>query len=210
MELTLSHPVEHDPNARPGTLGLWLFIASEILLFGGFLAGYVMIRWGSSACALGTPAWPTEGYKGGLLLATLNTLLLVTSSWTMVRAVIFAQANDRRASRRYLFGTIALGTLFLFVKGVEYYIKIHHGLFPRSALLEANPGLTIFVSFYFALTGLHGLHVLAGLLWNGALYRISGNNFADPGFAEKLEYAGLYWHFVDVLWLFLFPLFYLI
>jgi heme/copper-type cytochrome/quinol oxidase subunit 3 len=168
-----------------------------------------MIRWGSSACALGAPAWPRAGYTGGLLLATINTLILVTSSLTMVRTTLFARRGDHDRVRKNLLATLILGTLFLTIKGCEYALKIHHGYFPRSPFMQENPGLVIFISFYFALTGLHGLHVIAGLLWNGALYRAMRQGWR-PDFRNKLEYAGLYWHFVDVLWLFLFPLFYLI
>lgn len=191
-----------------GRLGLWFFIASEILLFGGFLSGYLNLRWGSTACALGTPAWPQAGYTGGLLLATFNTVILISSSYTMVRATLFAQAGDTGRARRNLLATLILGSLFLLFKAVEYAVKIHHGFYPRSPFMLENPGLVIFISFYFALTGLHVLHVLAGLLWNGALYRSSRHSVA--ALPQRLEYAGLYWHFVDVLWVFLFPLFYLI
>lgn len=89
-------------------------------------------------------------------------------------------------------------------------MKIHHGYFPRSPFMEANPGLNIFISFYFVLTGFHGLHVVIGILWNWLLKRGARRRIASPAFARKVEYAGLYWHFVDVVWVFLFPLFYLI
>jgi heme/copper-type cytochrome/quinol oxidase subunit 3 len=197
-----------DP-AESGRLGLWFFIASEILLFGGFLAGYVMIRWGSSVCALGTPAWPEAGYTGGLALATLNTVILLTSSLTMVRATLFARDGNAAGVRKNLGSTLCLGVLFLAVKSCEYALKIHHGYYPKSEFMQANPGLTIFISFYYALTILHALHVIVGLIWNGALYRSMSRGWR-PDLSGKMEYAGLYWHFVDVLWLFLFPLFYLI
>lgn len=208
MTSSLTHETGAPEN---GTLGLWLFIASEILLFGGFLAGYVMIRWGSADCALGTSAWPEAGHTVGLRLALLNTALLITSSYTMVRAVLFARAMKWDQARRNLAVTLGLGTVFLIIKGFEYAIKIEHGYFPRSPYMQTNPGLTIFISFYFALTLLHALHVVAGLLWNAALYRRSAAaGGPTAALATKLEYAGLYWHFVDVLWIFLFPLFYLI
>jgi cytochrome c oxidase subunit 3 len=199
------------PQESSGTLGLWLFIASEILLFGGFLAGYVMIRWGSSACALGTSAWPEAGHAVGLRLALLNTLILITSSYTVVRTVIFSRAGQWGAARRNLSATLLLGVIFLVIKGLEYAVKIHHGYFPRTDFMKENPGLTIFISFYYALTILHALHVLAGLIWNAALARrLKQSPEGSSDLAAKLEYAGLYWHFVDVLWIFLFPLFYLI
>jgi cytochrome c oxidase subunit 3 len=188
-------------SGEGGKLGLWLFILSEIMLFGGFLACYATIRWGSSACALGSPAWPKPGYTGGLLLAAANTVVLITSSFTMARACLFARAHDARY-RANLLATIILGCAFLLIKGFEYHLKIHHGYFPGSEWMHANPGVTIFISFYFVMTGLHGLHVLAGIVWNALLYKAEATS--------KLEYAGLYWHFVDVVWVLLFPLFYLI
>lgn len=196
-------------SAETGKLGLWLFLLSEIMLFGGFIAGYATIRWGSSVCALGSPAWPAAGYTGGLALACLNTALLVTSSFTVYRALIFARANDTRF-RKNLLATFVLGIGFLAIKGIEYSMKIHHGYYPGSEWLQSNPGLTIFFSFYYALTGLHALHVIAGILWMGFLYSASKAPAVSSGFSSKLEYAGLYWHFVDIIWVFLFPLFYLI
>lgn len=169
-----------------------------------------MIRWGSSACALGTPAWPQETYATGLFWATLNTAVLITSSWTMVRSVLAAEAQRWVAVRRWLGATLLLGVMFLGIKAMEYALKIHHGYFPNSEFMQANPGLVIFISFYFALTGLHGLHVIAGLIWNGSLaLRLMGRE-GDERMAQKIEFAALYWHFVDLLWIFLFPLFYLL
>lgn len=189
-------------------MGIWLFILSEVMLFGGFLSSYATIRWGSADCALGAPAWPSAGYLGGLFLAAANTLILITSSYTMARACGLARAGDARA-RRNLAATLFLGVLFLVIKGVEYTLKIHHGLIPKGAAVAANPGLTIVVSFYFALTGLHALHIVVGLLWNYFLWDV-GKESVSNSWADKVENAGLYWHFVDVVWVFLFPLFYLI
>ncbi|MBK8575395.1 MAG: heme-copper oxidase subunit III [Elusimicrobia bacterium] len=186
------------------------FILSEIMLFGGFLVSYFMLRYGSSVCAIGAPAWPKEGYPVGLALATTNTLILISSSYTMVRAVLASEKHDEKTFSRFMGYTIFLGLLFLCVKIGEYALKIHHGYFPRSPFMEANPGLNIFISFYFVLTGFHGLHVVIGILWNWLLKRGAPRRIASPAFARKVEYAGLYWHFVDVVWVFLFPLFYLI
>jgi len=208
---TLAHTQPaHSDHADIGQIGIWLFILSEIMLFGGFLSSYFMLRWGSNVCAIGTPAWPAEGYTGGLALATINTLILITSSYTMVRAVLAAEKRDDRAFSGFMGTTIGLGILFLCVKAIEYSLKIHHGFYPRSPFMEANPGLNIFVSFYFALTGFHLLHVIIGVLWNLFLKQSAKKRNYSPAFARKVEYAGLYWHFVDVVWVFLFPLFYLI
>lgn len=192
-----------------GRYGMWFFILSEIMLFGAFIAAYVMLRWGSTVCALGAPAWPKAGYLGGLTLATLNTLLLITSSFTMVRAVLASEEKNNVAFRRFMGATLLLGLGFLAVKIFEYYLKIHHGYYPRSEFMEATPGLNIFISFYFVLTGFHGLHVLIGVLWNYFLFK-RGKGALDERFGRKVEYAGLYWHFVDAVWVFMFPLFYLV
>lgn len=208
---TIAHAETHSSDHSDiGQIGIWLFILSEIMLFGGFLVSYFMLRFGNPVCAIGAPAWPKEGYSIGLALATTNTLILITSSYTMVRAVLAAEKHDGKSFSRFMGWTIFLGALFLGVKAGEYVLKIHHDFYPRSPYMEANPGLTIFISFYFALTGFHGLHVVIGILWNVFLKRSASKRIASPAFARKVEYAGLYWHFVDVVWVFLFPLFYLI
>jgi cytochrome c oxidase subunit 3 len=208
---TLTHAdPSHADHSDIGQIGIWIFILSEIMLFGGFLVSYFMLRYGSSACAIGVPAWPKEGYSVGLALAATNTLILISSSYTMVRAVLASERQDGKAFSRFMGTTIFLGVLFLCVKAGEYALKIHHGYYPRSPFMESNPGLNIFISFYFVLTGFHGLHVVIGILWNGLLKQSAKKRIASPAFARKVEYAGLYWHFVDVVWVFLFPLFYLL
>ena len=199
-------PVE---QAETGRLGLWAFLVTEVMLFGGFLTGYVLTRWGNPACRLGAPAWPADAYGATLALATLNTLVLITSSFTAVRGCLAAEHGEDRAFRRWFGATVALGGAFLVVKAVEYTLKFHHGLTPLGAAVEANPGLGIFVSYYFVVTGLHGVHVVAGMAWMAALLAAARRRGARA-LAPQIEYAGLYWHFVDVVWVFLFPLFYLI
>jgi cytochrome c oxidase subunit 3 len=180
------------------------------MLFGAFFSSYFMARWGNALCALGTPAWPAAGYTGGLALAAANTVVLLTSSLTMARSVSFAREGEVKSSAANLRWTLLLGLAFLGIKAFEYGLKIDHGYYPQSAFMKDVPGLNIFVSYYFALTGLHAIHVIAGLVWNGVLWRRAQGG-AGPGFlAHKLEYAGLYWHFVDIVWVFLFPLFYLV
>lgn len=192
-----------------GRVGLWLFILSEILLFGGFLASYLSTRLGSAECALGVVAWPESGHGVSLALAALNTVLLLTSSYTMVRAISRAGRGDAAGFRLNLGFTMALGLGFLAVKAVEYGLKVSHGWYPGSDFAKASPGMSIFLSYYYLLTIFHGLHVVAGLVWNGAVYSAAGR-VAPDALARKAEYAGLYWHFVDVVWVVLFPLLYLI
>jgi len=193
-----------------GRVGLWLFILSEILLFGAFLASYAATRLGNADCALGTVVWPEAGHMPGLAMAALNTVILLTSSFTMVRAIGRAERGDRAGFRTNLTATIGLGLAFLVVKGFEYALKISHGYYPGSDFAKANPGISIFLSYYYAMTILHGLHIVAGLVWNGVVLYSSGNEAPMAGVARKAEFAGLYWHFVDVVWVFLFPLLYLI
>lgn len=192
-----------------GRVGLWLFILSEILLFGAFLASYIGTRLGNSECALGVVVWPEAGHLPGLAMAALNTVILLTSSYTMVRAIARAERGDRDGFRANMLATVALGAGFLVVKGVEYWFKVSHGYYPGSELAKANAGLSIFLSYYYMLTILHALHIVAGLIWNGTAYYASADA-PMPAVARRAEYAGLYWHFVDVVWVFLFPLLYLI
>jgi len=192
-----------------GRVGLWLFLVSEILLFGAFLAAYVATRLGNPDCALGVVVWPEAGHLPGLALAALNTVILLTSSYTMVRAISRAERSDRAGFRANMTATIVLGLGFLVVKAAEYALKVSHGYYPGSELAMTSPGLSIFLSYYYLLTILHALHIVAGLIWNGVALYASGDA-PMPAVVRRAEYAGLYWHFVDVVWVFLFPLFYLI
>lgn len=203
MEVASVSPTESWTENDGGRVGLWLFILSEVLLFGALLASYVSARIGSPECSLGVVAWPEAARGSSLLLAAINTVLLLTSSYAMVRAVGRAERGDRPGYRASLAAVLLLGGGFLVVKGVEYWLKISHGLYPGSALAAASPGLSIFLSYYYGLTILHALHVTAGLVWNGLLVE------AWPA-ASKIRLAGLYWHFVDVVWVLLFPLLYLL
>ncbi len=192
-----------------GKVGLWLFILSEMLLFGAFLASYISTRVGNAECALGVVAWPEAGHLPGLALATLNTVILLTSSYTMVRAITRAERGDRAGFRANMIATIMLGLGFLVVKAGEYALKVSHGYYPGSELAQASAGLSIFLSYYYAMTILHALHIVAGLIWNATAFFASGDA-PMPALTRRAEYAGLYWHFVDVVWVILFPLLYLI
>ncbi len=125
-------------EADIGRLGLWLFLLSEIMLFGAFFASYVGTRLGNADCALGVSAWPEAGHLPGLALAALNTLLLLTSSYTMVRAISAAHRGNRPLFRANLLATTLLGAGFLAVKGCEYALKISHGYYPGSELAKAD------------------------------------------------------------------------
>ena len=179
------------PTAK---LGMWLFLVSEIMLFTGLLGAYIVLR-------AGLAHWPAPGENLKISLAALNTFVLLTSSMTMVLGVAAVEKQDTARVRLFLAATILLGMVFLGVKGIEYSEKFHHG---------HVPGAGIFWDCYFTLTGFHGLHVVAGILAN---LWVLGLTFRKDFLKEKghiVELSGLYWHFVDVVWIFLFPLLYLI
>ncbi|MBI2915616.1 MAG: heme-copper oxidase subunit III [Elusimicrobia bacterium] len=187
-----SETVTGIPN---GKLGIWVFLASEVMLFGGFISSYVVLRTGSDFFPI--PARELLGVP----LATLNTFVLITSSVTMVLALDAIQKGNRKGLIQFLTWTIILGFCFLAIKSYEYPHKWSEGITISSSL---------FGSFYFTLTGLHGLHVIGGIAFN--LYiliqAIKGRYSADH--CDRVEYAGLYWHFVDLVWVILFPIFYLL
>lgn len=171
-----------------GKLGMWWFLASEIMMFGGLMAAFVAFR-------VGAGGWHEESAHLSVPLAAFNTLVLLTSSLTVVQAYAAAERADAAAFRWNLLATIVLGGIFLAVKAVEYGAELRAGY---------TPGAGVFWSFYYAMTGLHALHVLAGMVINGLLFAAGGIRRPD-----RVELAGLYWHFVDVVWIFLFPLVYL-
>ena len=188
--------MEHNATGIPnGKLGMWVFLASEVMLFGALISAYVVLRMGSPN--FGVP--PDEIM--GRPLATLNTFVLITSSVTMVLALAAIQEERIRAFAGYLLATSGLGLAFLVIKGYEYAHKMHEGLTLSSSL---------FGSFYYTLTALHALHMVGGLIFNAyILVRGVRGGFAG-GRWERVEYAGLYWHFVDLVWVILFPVFYLV
>ncbi len=175
----------------PGKVGVWWFLASEIMVFGGLITSYIVFR-------LGGPGWAEASHHLSVPLASINTLVLLTSSYTIVRAFVAAEGGDVRALRMYLGLTILGGLIFLGIKAVEYTTEIRAGFTPAAG---------IFWSFYYTMTGLHALHVLGGVVVNGVVLATEGVDIRNP---HRIELAGLYWHFVDVVWIFLFPLLYLV
>jgi cytochrome c oxidase subunit 3 len=175
-------------------MGMWFFLASEIMMFGAFIAAYIVLR-------MAMPAEVVEYAKSQLSwkLALFNTAVLILSSYTIVRAVNAASKGNKGHCEDMMVATAALGTLFLVVKGFEYGSKFSHGIYPDH---------NVFFGCYFLMTGFHGIHVLVGIiliLW-GAFYvkRTTPQRYA------YVENLALYWHLVDVIWIFLFPLVYLL
>ena len=198
----MSTAIPHTDHAREDTglfnakVGIWLFLSSEVMLFGALFSSYIMMRVGSSN-------WPEGASILSVPIATFNTMVLITSSVTMVMAWASLRLNNLGKYRLYMGLTIMLAFTFLIVKYFEYNAKFHHHLFP---------GTNTFLAIYFTLTGLHGLHVIGGIIVNSYLW---GPGVAmwktDPErFTNRIEIAGLYWHFVDLVWIFLFPVLYLL
>ncbi len=189
-----THPETGLYNAK---LGIWLFLASEVMLFGALFSSYILLR--SSA-----PLWP-HGAEVGLSvpLATVNTLVLIASSVTMVMAWASLRLQQFGKFRLYLGATILCGLVFMVIKGFEYAAKFEHHTYPSTST---------FFAIYFTLTGLHGLHVLGGMVVNGYFWGPGAKLWRTQPerFAHRIEVAGLYWHFVDLVWIFLFPVLYLL
>ncbi len=177
-----------------GKLGMWVFLASEVMFFTGLISAYVVLR-------MSHPHWPgSEGHLS-VPIGTMNTLILICSSTTIVLALAASSRNAIRAVQGWLLATMGLGSLFLVVKGFEYAAKFLHHI---------GPSTNIFWSCYFTLTAFHGLHVLGGILFNFWVlcYTVKPKSWSIH--RQRLELAGLYWHFVDIVWIFLFPLLYLL
>jgi len=183
----------HATDMMPsGKLAMWWFLASEIITFGGLIGSYIVFR-------LANPSWTEESHHLSVLIATLNTIVLLTSSLTMVLAFAAVDQRDEHKTRTWLLLTVLGGLVFLGIKALEWSLEIGAG---------RVPGASGFWSFYFTLTGLHGLHVLAGIVVIAMLWLAAVRDRLGP-VAHRIEYAGLYWHFVDIVWIVLFPLLYL-
>jgi cytochrome c oxidase subunit III len=232
MSSSAAHVAHHFDDAEQqyvaAELGMWLFLATEVLFFGGLFAGYTVYRY-----------WYPHAFIEGshhldVLLGTINTAILLTSSLTMALAVHAAQTNQRAATVRNLVLTVLLGSAFLGVKGYEYYHKYEERLVPgrnfhvpadeaappeNDARATSSPGqideratrpIQLFFSLYFLMTGLHALHMVIGVGVLVAMIVAAARGAFSADYFTPLEMTGLYWHFVDIVWVFLFPLLYLV
>jgi cytochrome c oxidase subunit 3 len=198
----MSVAIPYTSEPRPDTglynakLGVWLFLASEVMLFGALFSSYILLR--NSA-----PVWPRGAEILDIPVAFVNTLVLIASSVTMVMSWASLKMNQLGKFRLYMGLTILCAFIFLGIKAYEYGTKFTHHHYPADST---------FLGIYFVLTGLHGLHVIGGLIVNSYLWGPGRKMFAtDPDrFANRIEVAGLYWHFVDLVWIFLFPVLYLL
>ena len=188
-------------------LGMWVFLVTEVMFFGGMFTGYTVYRFKYH-----------EAFMAGsdhldLLLGATNTVVLALSSLTMAMAVRSAQLGKRRALMSYLSLTLLLGSAFLVIKGVEYSHKFHQHLVPgpHFAFEGHDPQhAQLFFSFYFAMTGFHALHMIVGIGLLAVILWMSYKGRFNAEYHNPVEVSGLYWHFVDIVWIFLFPLLYLV
>lgn len=186
-------------------IGMWLFLYSEVILFGGLFVLY-------AAYFHRYPEFFVEGGRElNRIIGTLNTIVLLVSSFTVAASITAIQRSKKGQAIYLLLFSIFCGFVFLVNKYFEWGAKFHHDIYPNSdKLVFGEPGLNIFFGLYYVITGLHGIHVIIGmvLLTIALVYVIRGKVTADR-FA-MLENAGLYWHLVDLIWIFVFPLFYLV
>jgi cytochrome c oxidase subunit 3 len=187
------------------TLGMWTFLSTEVLFFGGLILSYTVYR-------ITYPgAWAAGSLHTNLLLGTLNTAVLLTSSLTVALALGAAKLGNNKIAFRYLTATLFLGLVFLGLKGLEYSQHIHEGLWPGPNYDPDLPAKTqLFFYHYWVMTGLHAIHVIIGLGVVSVMMLFCARDRFTPANHNALEVTGLYWHFVDIVWVFLYPLFYLI
>lgn len=196
---------EHHAEPVRGRIGMWLFIGTEILLFGGLFLLYSTYRY-KHPVEFHTASRELSRFDG-----TLNTAILITSSFTVAIAILALERGERRRTMLFLLATLALAASFLVVKGFEWGTKFRHGLYPQSPTLLARPkGEILYIGLYFTMTGLHALHVLVGGSALAVALRMVRRGTVRAERPVVLRNAGLFWHLVDVIWIFLFPLFYLI
>jgi cytochrome c oxidase subunit III len=196
MEIPYTVTPRPDTGLNNGKIAIWLFLASEVMLFGALFASYIMLR-------VGAPEWPRGATYLNIPLATINTVVLISSSITMVLAWASLAKGNFPRFRVFMGITILCGFAFLTIKYFEYTAKFHH---------EYYPSTNTFLAIYFTLTGLHGLHVIGGMAVNGWLWGPGSSLWkTDPvHFTNRVENAGLFWHLVDLVWIFLFPVLYLL
>jgi cytochrome c oxidase subunit 3 len=188
-------------------IGMWIFLATEVMFFGGMFTGYTVYRY------FYPQAFAGASNHLDVLLGSVNTAVLICSSFTMALAVHSAEAGNNRAVVRFLLLTIILGSVFLGIKFFEYHTKFEEHLVPGSSFRFEGPlarTAQIFFSFYFAMTGMHALHMVIGIGLLAALIVKARRSRFSPSYYTPVEITGLYWHFVDIVWIFLFPLLYLV
>ena len=186
-------------------IGMWLFLFTELLFFGGMFLLYSVFR----------SQYPAEFHSAAqeenLLFGSVNTTILLTSSFTIAVAIAAIRKGNKILSLYMQTTTIMFGICFLIIKYFEWSAKISKGIYPDSpTLLNRGKGDILFFSLYYVMTGIHGIHVLIGVIAIAIMFVYTRRGVIDRDNFAKLENTGLYWHFVDIVWIYLFPLFYLI
>jgi cytochrome c oxidase subunit 3 len=208
---TRTVPAHHfdtiEQQREAASLGMWVFLVTEIMFFGGMFTAYVAYR------AAYPGAFAQASNHLNLLLGGTNTAVLIGSSLTMALAVYGSEVGNRKMLVGFLLATMVLGSVFLGIKAVEYHHKFEEHLVPGHSFSFPAPrpqNAQLFFSLYFAMTGMHALHMIIGLgLLTFLVVKASRGRFS-PEYNAPVEMTGLYWHFVDIVWIFLFPLLYLI
>jgi cytochrome c oxidase subunit 3 len=186
-------------------IGMWMFLFTELLFFGGMFLLYSVFRYRFAS------DFHAAAKIEDIALGSLNTFILLTSSFAMAVAISAIRRGKRRLSSLLQLATICLGAVFLAIKLSEWAVKIHRGLYPNSSvLLKKSQGEILYFGLYYVMTGIHGLHVFIGMIVISFMLVFTLRKKITMENSIKLENTGLYWHFVDTIWLYLFPLFYLI
>ena len=201
------HFVNAEQQFSTSKLGMWLILATEILMFGGLFVAYGLMQ------SLYPEAWVAGHHHLDRIMGAVNTVFLLVSSYTMVMAVHSASTNNKRWTMINLLLTLGFAGGFLVVKYFEYAHKFHDGLLPGRLFAYHGggpPQQAMFFGFYFAMTGLHGFHVLVGMgLIAWIMMRANRGEFSSA-YYTPVDLVGLYWHLVDLIWIYLFPLLYLV
>lgn len=188
--------IRKDTGLFNAKMGIWLFLASEVMLFGALFSTYVLLR-------VGATEWPHGSSILSVPIGTFNTVVLIASSVTMVFAWVSLKLDQFSRYKLFMGLTILLALTFLVVKSFEYSAKFSHDMFPSTST---------YLAIYFTMTGLHAIHVIGGIIVNSYFWGPGAKLWKeDPvQFTNRIEVAGLYWHFVDLVWIFLFPVLYLL
>lgn len=201
-QTTAAHVHRDDVGSR---MGMWLFLFTELLLFGGMFLLYSVYRFQYA------DQFHIAAKELNTILGAFNTAVLLTSSLTIALSIIAIQRDQKSLSLFLQVITIVLALFFLVNKYFEWTAKFHHGIYPGSEeLLSKSSGEILFFGLYYVMTGLHGVHVIVGMVLIAVMARMTQKGTITKDNYVRLENAGLYWHLVDIIWIFLFPLFYLI
>jgi cytochrome c oxidase subunit III len=204
MDHNTPHATVHRDD-EASKIGMWMFIFTELLLFGGLFIVYSVYRFRNQ------DAFSLAARELNLTIGAINTIILMASAACIGMATVAIRKGSKKVSVSLLSLTLLLGIIFLVNKYFEWALKIHHGLFPGSEHLhELGQGDTLFFGLYFFMTGLHALHIIVGLVFISVVLVMVLREKITSDNCVLLDNSSLYWHLVDLIWLFLFPLFYLI